>query len=404
MRSYWLPFLLPEELEAVDGPPVRVRLLGEDLIAFRDSTGRIGLVDAYCPHRRVDLFFGRNEECGLRCIYHGWKFDIDGNCVDMPAEPANSPLRDEVKIKSYPVMEWGGLIWTYMGDKDKAPPRPPEIEWGLVKPSQRNIQKRLQESNWAQALEGGIDSSHVGILHSIVKPPEEGGGFGERQVSAVPGVPYLASDRAPRFFVRNSDCGMTIGARRHASENEYYWRITQYLAPFYTMISRKGDTGPISGHAWVPIDDEKTWTFTMYWDPDSDLPDEETFDALGVNVPVIPDGSYRPIHGRHDNYGIDRDMQRNCNTSGIVGIGLQDQALQETMGAIVDRSKEILGSGDTAIVFFRKLMLDQVSQVEAGADLSLPQKPEAYRVRSAGLVLPKDVDFVVGARESMMVR
>lgn len=404
MRSYWIPFLLPEELPTADGAPVRVRLLGEDLVAFRDTNGRIGLVDAYCPHRRVDLFFGRNEECGLRCVYHGWKFDVDGNCTDMPAEPANSPLRDEVKIKSYPVMEWGGLIWAYMGDKAHMPPRPPEIEWGLVKPSQRNIQKRLQESNWAQALEGGIDSSHVGILHSIVLPPEEGKDFASRQVSAVPGVPYLATDRSPRFFVRQSECGMTIGARRVASENEYYWRITQYLAPFYTMISRKGETGPISGHAWVPIDDEHTWTFTMYWDPDEDLPDEEVFDALGVNIPVIADGSYRPVHGRHDNYGIDRDMQRNSNTSGIVGIGLQDQALQETMGPIVDRTKEILGSGDTAIVFFRKLILEQVRQVERNEPLPLPARPDVYRVRSAGVVLPRDVDFQEGARDLMTVR
>ena len=112
MRSYWIPFLLPEELPTADCAPVRVRLLCEDLVAFRDTNGRIGLVDAYCPHRRVDLFFGRNEECGLRCIYHGWKFDVNGNCTDMPAEPANSPLREEGKIKSYPVMERSGWVWT----------------------------------------------------------------------------------------------------------------------------------------------------------------------------------------------------------------------------------------------------------------------------------------------------
>jgi len=128
MRRYWLPFLLPEELPEPDCAPIRVRLLGEDLIAFRDTDGRLGLLDRYCPHRRVDLFFGRNEECGLRCVYHGWKFDVDGKVMDMPAEPANSPMREEVRIKSYPILEWGGVIWAYMGDPAHQPPRPPEIE------------------------------------------------------------------------------------------------------------------------------------------------------------------------------------------------------------------------------------------------------------------------------------
>lgn len=403
MRRYWLPVLLPEELPEPDCPPVRVKLLGEELVAFRDTHGKVGLLDRYCPHRLVDLFFGRNEECGLRCVYHGWKFDVAGNVTDMPAEPENSPMRRETKIKAYPVLEWGGLIWAYLGDPAHQPPRPPELEWGLVPASQRHIGKRFQKSNWAQAVEGGIDSSHVGILHSVVNPPDGKTSFGDRQVSAVPGAPYLATDRAPKFFVRPTEPGMTIGARRNATEDEYYWRITQFFAPFYTMISRRGSTGPIAGHAWVPIDDEHTWTFTMHWDPDEDLPSQDEFDHLHVNVPVRDDGSYVPIHGAHDNYGIDRELQRNGNTTGIVGIGLQDQALQETMGAIADRTRENLASGDTAIVAFRKLMLAQTKILESGGTFELPQKPEAFRLRSAGVVLPRDIDFQEGAREAMTV-
>ncbi len=401
MRRHWLPFLIAEELDQPDGAPLRARLLGEDLIAFRDTNGRLGLLDRYCPHRRVDLFFGRNEECGLRCVYHGWKFDVDGNVMDMPAEPPNSPMRDEVKIKSYPIMEWGGVIWAYMGDKAHMPPKPPELEWGLVAAKQRHVGKRLQENNFAQGVEGGIDSSHVGILHSLLDPSKAHLPFRERQMAIDPKVKYLASDTAPKFFVRNTDYGLRIGARRIASDNEYYWRITQFLAPFYTMIARRDEKGPIAGHAWTPIDDYNTWTFTFHWNPDGPLGDD--YDPASVNVPVHDDGSYRPINNRRNDYGIKRDVQRLHSSTGIEGIGLQDSAIQETMGPIVDRSKEILASGDAAIVAFRKLLLKQARTLRESGELALPKQPELYRVRSCGIVLPREVDFEEGARERMKV-
>jgi phenylpropionate dioxygenase-like ring-hydroxylating dioxygenase large terminal subunit len=403
MRRYWMPFLLPEELPQPDCPPVRVRLLGEDLIAFRDTNGRLGLLDRYCPHRRVDLFFGRNEECGLRCVYHGWKFDVDGNVMDMPAEPANSPMRDEVKIKSYPIVEWGGVIWAYMGDRDHMPSKPPELEWGMVLPSHRHIGKRLQENNFAQGVEGGIDSSHVGILHSLLDPEKAGLPFRQRQMAVDPKVKYLASDTAPRFFVRPTPYGMRIGARRVASHEEYYWRVTQFLAPFYTMIARRDETGPIAGHAWTPIDDHHTWTFTIHWNPDAPLEDISSFDDTAVNVPVYQDSSYRPIANRSNDYGIRRDVQRLSSSTGIEGIGLQDSAIQESMGPIVDRSRELLGSGDAAIVAFRKLLLAQAHQLRETGKLALPNQPQLYRVRSVGVVLPKGVDFEEGAKSRMQV-
>jgi phenylpropionate dioxygenase-like ring-hydroxylating dioxygenase large terminal subunit len=403
LRRFWMPAMLPEELPGPDCPPVRVRLLGENLVAFRDSNGRLGLLDRYCPHRRVDLWFGRNEECGLRCIYHGWKFDVDGNIMDMPAEPANSPLRSEVKANAYPIVEWGGVIWAYLGDRKHMPPKPPELEWGLVSPEHRHIGKRLQENNFAQGVEGGIDSSHVGILHSLLDPDNIDKPFHERQRAINPRTSYMASDRAPRFFIRPTDYGLRIGARRVASDVEYYWRITQFLLPFYTMIARTTDTSPIAGHAWVPIDDYNTWTFTMHWNPSMPLGDITDFDATKVNVAVRQDGSYRPINNGQNNYGIDRDIQKRFSTSGIDGIGLQDSALQETMGAIVDRTKETLGSSDTAIVAWRKLMLDQARHLRDTGELPLPHKPELYRVRSVGIVLPRETDFEIGAHEKMLV-
>jgi phthalate 4,5-dioxygenase oxygenase subunit len=403
LRRFWMPAMLPEELPGPDCPPVRVRLLGENLIAFRDTNGRVGLLDRYCRHRLVDLWFGRNEECGLRCAYHGWKYDVDGNVMDMPAEPANSPLRAEVKIKAYPTVEWGGMIWAYMGDKASMPAKPPELEWGLVPPAHRHIGKRLQENNYAQGVEGGIDSSHVSILHSLLDPEKPDRPFRERQRAINPNTRWMATDTAPRFFVRPTDYGLRIGARRNASDIEYYWRITQFLLPFYTMIARNNDQSPIAGHAWVPIDDENTWTYTMHWNPWAPLGDITEFDSGKVNVPVHQDGSYRPINNRQNNYGIDRSVQRLYSTSGIEGIGLQDSALQETMGAIVDRSSEILGASDAAIVAWRRLMLAQARHLAETGELGLPLKPELYRVRSAGIVLPKEIDFEEGARERMLV-
>ncbi len=401
-RRFWLPVLLPEELPRPDCPPVRVRLLGEDMIAFRDSKGRLGLLQRYCPHRRVDLFFGRNEDCGLRCIYHGWKFDIDGNVLDMPAEPENTPLKNDIKARSYPIMEWGGVIWAFLGDRANTPERPPELEWGLVAPAHRYISKRLQETNYAQGVEGGIDSSHVGILHSRLDPDIPDAPFRERQISISKNVPYLAKDTSPKFFIRPTDYGMLIGARRAAEDDTWYWRITQCLLPFYTMIARQKPDGPIMGHAWTPIDDYNTWVFTMTWNPSRPLGADE-HDDNAVHVPVVQDGSYRPLMGRAQNYGLDRDVQRRLSTSGIDGIGLQDAAIQESMGPIVDRSKEILASGDTAIVAYRRLLLKLAEDCEAGRTIAQPANPHWYRVRSAGVVLKKGLDFQEGAAERLAV-
>lgn len=399
MRRFWIPFLMPEELSERDGTPLRVRLLGEDLIAFRDTEGRLGLLERYCPHRRVDLYFGRNEQCGLRCVYHGWKFDIKGNIVDMPAEPANSTLKDELKITAYPIVEWGGLIWAYMGEPECMPEVPPEIEWGVVPPAHRHITKRLQETNFAQGVEGGIDSSHVGILHSVLNEDTQMP-FRQRQISPNLAIPYLASDTAPRFFVRHTDYGMAIGARRNATDEEYYWRITQFLAPFYTMIAPNKAGGPIMGHAWVPIDDHNCWLFTMTWNAQRPLEAHE-LDHGGVHAQVVPDGSYRPLINRTNDYRIDREAQRLRSSTGIDSIGMQDTAIQESMGTIVDRSRENLGSGDAAIVGFRKSLLRMADGLEAGQGPMSPLHPEWYRVRSVAIVLPKGVDFIEGATDQL---
>src|SRR6266540_4680327 len=204
-RRYWMPALLAAELPENDCPPVRVQLLSEKLVAFRDTDGRIGLIDEFCAHRGVSLWFGRNEECGLRCPYHGWKYDVNGQCVDLPSEPEESGMRQGIKLKSYPCVELGGVVWIYMGPPELKP-APPELEWVRVSAEQRFVSKRLQESNYLQAIEGGIDSSHVSFLHS-----------GELETDPLfkgsRGNEYNLKDRMPVFEVVDLDGGLLIGAR-----------------------------------------------------------------------------------------------------------------------------------------------------------------------------------------------
>src|SRR5579859_561625 len=169
-RRFWLPVLLPEELPEPDCPPIRIKVMGEYLVAFRDTNGRVGLVEAFCPHRRAPLFYGRNEECGLRCVYHGWKFDAEGTCVDMPSEPPDSDFRDRLTIKAYPTHEVGGLVWIYMGPRECQPERPPMLEWTELPASRVRIVKWFHENNYMQGIEGDIDTAHVSFLHSDARP------------------------------------------------------------------------------------------------------------------------------------------------------------------------------------------------------------------------------------------
>jgi phthalate 4,5-dioxygenase len=214
MRRYWFPALRADELPAPDCPPVRVKLLGEPLVAFRDSEDRIGLIDEFCAHRRVSLWFGRNEECGLRCPYHGWKYDVTGQCVDLPSEPEETGMRSRIKLKAYPCIERGGIIWTYMGPPELKP-APPGFEWALVPPEQRYISKRLQECNYLQAVEGGIDSSHVSFLHDAALK-------GDRLFQGSKGNEYNQKDRMPIFDIAEFEGGLLIAARRNAEGDSSY--------------------------------------------------------------------------------------------------------------------------------------------------------------------------------------
>jgi phthalate 4,5-dioxygenase len=402
-RRFWLPALMASEVPTPDCPPVRIRLLGEDLVAFRDTQGRVGLMEEFCPHRRSSLFWGRNEECGLRCVYHGWKFDVTGACVDMPNEPPEYGFENKIRITAYPTREYGGLIWAYLGPPDKTP-QLPKLEFARVPDSHRYVSKRLQETNYLQAIEGGIDSSHSNFLHATVDAFR----VTDSYVAKVKSSPNLRAkyhllDKAPRFTVKKTDYGLVIAVRRNAEEDTYYWRMTQFLLPSHTIIPyQKGNS--IHGHSWVPRDDETCWVWTFTWNPDAPLSQEdreaianETF--VHANVDPV---TLRPLRNKSNNYGIDRELQRTTTMTGIHGFASQDQAIQESMGAVVDRTRERLGTSDTAIIATRRLLLQEIRALQQGNEPPAAHNGDAYWVRSYSLVLNRQVEFDIGAREFMI--
>ncbi|MDA0652709.1 MAG: Rieske 2Fe-2S domain-containing protein [Proteobacteria bacterium] len=395
LRRFWMPALLEEEVPHPDCPPVRLKLLGEELVAFRDSNGTVGVLDAHCPHRQAELFFGRNEECGLRCVYHGWKFDVEGHCVDMPSEPPGSDFKRKIKQKSYRTAIQGGVVWLYMGPSDRQPDLP-RFEWSWLSADRRGATKRLQECNWAQAYEGGIDSSHISLLHSNLD--DAGMGNFNR-----PRDKYNALDRHLVFQVADARHGLLIGARRNAEADSYYWRVTQSLMPFYTMIPpvmEGTDTAqaPYGGHAWVPIDDHNTWTWSFGVQPNRPFSIEERENINGRTGRWGPiDENYRPLQNRANDYLIDREVQRTRSYTGIDGVPNQDAGIQESMGLICDRTKEHLGASDLAVIEWRKKILQAVNDLAAGKEPAEPHNGDWYNVRPASLVLPRDVDWQEGA-------
>lgn len=386
-RRYWLPAMLASELPDNDGPPVRVKLLGERLIAFRDSEGRLGLMDEFCAHRGVSLWFGRNEDCGLRCPYHGWKFDVTGQCIEVPSEPAGSGYARKIKLKSYPLIESGGVLWTYMGPPETQPELP-GFEWRNLSAEHRYFSKRWQECNWLQAMEGGIDSSHVSWLHS-------GDLNSDPLHRSTKGAQYQA-DRKPQFEIIESEGGLYIAARRNAEEGHYYWRITQFILPFYTMVPPYGENA-LNGHAWVPVDDHNcmAWTFTYHPTRKLTAHEREVMDAGGgIHTKFVP-GTFRPLANKDNDYLMDRAAQKAGHTySGISGIAIQDSSVQESMGPIVDRSRENLCSTDNAIIMARARLKKLALALQDKGELPPAREPAAHAVRPATYVLPASQTFL----------
>ena len=403
MREYWIPALQSEDLPQPDGDPMRMRLLGEDLIAFRDTNGSVGLLANNCPHRGASLFFGRNEEAGLRCVYHGWKFDVSGQCIDMPNEPAESDFKTKVKAPAYPTRERNGIIWTYMGPRQVPPPLP-ELGWALVPAEQRQSLRYARACNWLQALEGDIDSSHVNYLHRRFSQQDS--------ASTVPGLyarteedrknfAFFRDNGTPKLQVLDTDVGVTYGAKRPAEGDYDFWRISQFMLPFYTSIPGTSAMG--SAKVWVPLDDEHT----MIWEPSwsltgADLPEADRRGRTGR----VPSAGYLPETSQPlsrwvfaetaaNDYGIDRQRQKTVNYTGLDESNpLQDGAIQETMGAILDRTVEHLASADAMIARVRRRLLDTVRAYrDQGTAPPCVDQPESYRRRGVQLTLPPDANW-----------
>lgn len=417
LRRFWLPVALSEELPAPDCTPVAVRIMGEDLVLFRDTAGRPGVIDGYCPHRHAHLYWGRNEEGGLRCTYHGWKYDVTGACMEMPNEPPESVYHQKVRIKAYPAKEAGGCIWAYMGPKNLMPPELPAVEWSRVPDSHRISTKRLQLSNWAQAVEGGIDSSHISFLHSRLEPKSKqldaAMADTDRAMEQATGSAQTARgaalDKSPRFWTSMRPFGFMVAARRNANEDEYYWRLTPFMLPSYTIIP--GGDQPdrnLGGHVWVPMDDEHVWTFSFTWNTERPIPDEERrehLQGLGIHTQVdktVSDwdlglsNAYLPVRNRRNMYMVDREEQRTRTFTGIKGISEQDMSIQEAMGRTSPRWLEHLGTTDKAIIEFRAVLLRMCKELMEGKEPEQPHNPQAYSVRSAAFNLPHDVPWEEG--------
>jgi len=398
-RRYWIPALLSGELAEPDGPPVRVRLLNEDLIAFRDTAGNVGLVSAFCPHRRAPMFFGRNEECGLRCVYHGWKFDKDGTCVDMPSEPPDSLFKTKVKIEAYPTWEGGGIIWAYLGPPEHQP-APPDYELVRAPATHRYVSKTWEEANWLQALEGGLDTSHSSFAHNL----------------DLKNKAYVRNaDTAPRLEVERTPYGYTYAGIRQV-EGKQYVRAYHYVMPAQQMRGRvwgrKGGiekVPTINGHIWVPIDDENTCVYNWQYAYDPKIPvsreyaeEHETMYGRGPGD-LIP-GTFRLKKNLRNDYLIDRQVQKTQTFTGIVGINTQDMALQEGMGPIVDRSKEHLGTSDRAIIAMRQLLMEAMHAAETGQKIRGVDPAEYRDVRAVDLMIPLDADWHEALKDELVAK
>ena len=399
MRRYWIPALQSTDLPEKDGAPLRVRLLGENLVAFRNTEGRVGLVDHVCPHRCASLFFGRNEENGLRCLYHGWKFDIEGLCVDIPNKPPGSKFNEQIRLTAYPCREKNGIVWAYLGPDRNQPPPLPELGWALVEPKQRGALRYQRACNWLQAMEGDFDSSHLSFLHLAFDPKLQGTA-GDKKA----GIEYYRNlarmDKRPLLDVQDTDVGVMYGARRDADDGKFYWRVTQFLLPFYTSVPGYG--GKNRDKIWVPLDDEHTLVWEPHWSSTRDLSAEEQKgwkDRVGPSG-FLPDtddwlGKFRFAANAGNDYLQDRERQKNSNFSGLENVTpIQDGAMQESMGAICDRTKEHLGASDAAIVQMRRRLL---AAARALAKNEIPpgvQNPEAYRKHGDQLLVGENDSWV----------
>lgn len=387
IRQYWIPAAKSSELDK-DGTPMRLLLLGEKLVAFRDSGGRVGVLDHQCPHRNASLVLGRNEVGGLRCIYHGWKFDVAGNCVDMPSVPPSQCFKDKVRAHAYKAEDRNGILWVYMGPRQSDPPPLPMVEATLMAEDDVDISFMMRSCNWMQSLEGDIDTSHFGFLHVGHLDPDN--------VPEGHPLEHTASERAPQYHVRDMPWGTTYGAYRTVRPETTYWRFANYMFPFWTQTPQGEFPVNIQARAWVPLDDGHT--MMIFWrrrskalgNTGAPLKDGKPLGGARPQPEFAPRdtgwlGRYKVVADESNDWTMDREAQRtNRIYSGIDHIGLQDQAVTESMGAITDHSKEHLGPGDVMIARTRRRALQAARSFASGTPPPGIDQPEVMMGARSG--------------------
>jgi len=403
MRNFWLPAIASSELKS-DGDPLRFKLLGEELIAFRDSQGRVGVMDHRCPHRCASLFFGRNEEGGIRCVYHGWKFDVDGNCTDMANVPAHQDFKHKVHAKAYKSSERNGLIWVYMGDQSKIPDLPP-IEVTLAPESEVMIEFLHRDCNWLQGLEGELDTSHLGVLHyGAVKKLDD---LDTQQVMNK----YAVANRAPEYVIADTDYGFMYAAHRPADEQNTYWRVGQFIFPCWAMAPINPFERNVLARAYVPLDDENTMIVMLHMKRaylHDRYAENPTLPGSSQRLRFKPNttdalGRYRLEENIENDYKIDRNLQREGNYTGINGITLQDQAVTESMGRITDRTFEHLAPSDVAVNRMRRQLVKAANTLaKDGSVPKVASNPEILNgVRDGAFMTPNGADWIKAYQESL---
>jgi phthalate 4,5-dioxygenase oxygenase subunit len=404
MRRHWLPLCLSEEVAEPDGTPVRARLLGEDLVVFRDTEGRLGVLGEYCLHRRASLAFGRNEQCGLRCLYHGWKFDVEGNILDMPSEAPGTAERLGRKAKAYPVREGGGFVWIWMGPREAMREWEPPA-WWPHRDTRIAVVKIHVACNWAQVLEGAIDSAHSSSLHSTNMPAAEVEG------STATDAAWLrpSNDKAPRLQIQATSYGFRYAAIRKPirdPETLRYVRTTLFVAPFTVLIPPNNQYN--LAQMLVPLDDVNTMFYWVAWHPDpSKGISQDAWRAFCRARPGIElDANWRKRRNLENRFLQDREAMRRGDWTGIEGIPAQDMAMWESMGPITDRTEEVAGASDLAVVHFRRMMVAAAEKVRDGGPAIGTTEPHIAHVELASFegVVPKTTDWrTLGVRDEAPV-
>jgi phthalate 4,5-dioxygenase oxygenase subunit len=400
MRRHWLPVCMSEEVAERDGAPVRARLLGEDLVVFRDTDGRLGVLGEHCLHRRASLALGRNEQCGLRCLYHGWKFDVEGNVVDMPSEVPGTAARLGKKAKTYPVSEGGGFVWIWMAPPGELREWDPPAWWPHRDTRIATVKMHVA-CNWAQVLEGSIDSAHSSSLHSTNMPAAEVEG------STATDSAWLrpSNDKAPKMQFQATSYGFRYAAIRKPIRNpetDQYVRTTLFVAPF-TVLIPPNDRYNLA-QMLVPVDDVTTMFYWVAWHPDANKGiSQEAWRAFCCARPGIDlDENWRKKRNLANRFLQDRAAMRRGDWTGIEGIPAQDMAMWESMGPITDRSEEVAGASDLAVVHFRRMMVAAATKFQAGGPAIGTTEPRIPHVKLASFegVAPKTTDWrTLGVRD-----